>query len=243
MSSPNIRALPPELKLNIVSLCDRASYALTAARVVFGAEVPDVWHQVTQRLMPEVRGLPVGNPFRGVAPATLAAVNAPAVLDRAHAAAQQFAPSSPLVADLHQAAELRWVARLAAYVATAPQPARAGYATAVERVRAVHDNPAETTLDLRNLGLASLPPGMGRLTELQALYLSDNPFPELPAELAALQALVDLEIRNTGVTSAPFELNRRTFPHLTHVGTAGTPLPPFYFSTWAPSGGNHGWLS
>jgi hypothetical protein len=181
--------------------------------------------------MPGLRGLPPVNVFaRGAAPAPLALANDARTLASARAATLTFAPRSPLVAHLHQAEELRWAQDLAAWVEGAPEALRPRYEDAAQRTRAAHDTPFQTTLDLAELGLLTLPPGLHRLAHLRFLYVNDNPITELPAELVELRALEDLELRNTNITALPFA--PRDLPRLRHLGTRGTPVPAYYRNTW-----------
>lgn len=59
------------------------------------------------------------------------------------------------------------------------------------------------TLNLRNLGLSSLPSSIGDLVFLRALYLDRNPLLDLPMEMAALAELHTLSLERVPLDSLP----------------------------------------
>ncbi|MBL7188608.1 MAG: leucine-rich repeat domain-containing protein [Phycisphaerae bacterium] len=74
--------------------------------------------------------------------------------------------------------------------------------------RAAREN--ETSLDLSCEGLTSLPPEIGRLTNLTELFLDNNQLTSVPAELGQLTHLTQLWLSGNQLTSVPVELGLLT---------------------------------
>ncbi len=84
-----------------------------------------------------------------------------------------------------------------------------------------------TELNLSRLGVEALPPELGRLTNLERLYLTGNRLTALPSELGGLTNLRDLSLRGNRLMVLPPELGRLT--NLTQLWLRGnrlTVLPP-----------------
>jgi len=63
-----------------------------------------------------------------------------------------------------------------------------------------------TDLDLRDLGLTTLPPEIGQLTALKVLGLADNQITTLPPELWSLTELEELYLSGNQLTALPPEI-------------------------------------
>jgi Leucine rich repeat len=74
------------------------------------------------------------------------------------------------------------------------------------------------TLDLKGLGLTSLPAGIGRLTELKGLDLDYNRLKTLPSEIGGLTSLAHLELKGNLLQRLPHEIEQLT--ELTYLGLA-----------------------
>jgi Leucine-rich repeat (LRR) protein len=68
----------------------------------------------------------------------------------------------------------------------------------------------DTKLDLSNLGLHSVPPELGQLTNLTGLNLASNQITTLPPELGRLTNLTTLNLDENQIVSIPPELGRLT---------------------------------
>ena len=71
---------------------------------------------------------------------------------------------------------------------------------APERIARVHSEGAKD-LDLRSLGLTSLPPEISALTQLQTLNLNNNQLTSLPPEISALTQLRQLNLAGNQLVS------------------------------------------
>ena len=84
-----------------------------------------------------------------------------------------------------------------------------GYAEALPRIKICHES-AQTSLDLSGLGLITLPPEMGQLTALTALFLGDNRLTVLPPEIGQLTALTTLDLSGNRLAALPPEIGQLT---------------------------------
>ncbi len=87
----------------------------------------------------------------------------------------------------------------------------------VKAIRAWLNDPANATvlnqilgLDFSNLNLRFLPPEIGKLTELQRLYLNNNLIVEIPAEIGKLTKLQELVLHNNKIREIPAEIGELT---------------------------------
>jgi internalin A len=83
------------------------------------------------------------------------------------------------------------------------------YAEALRRIKACL-RMKQTSLDLGGLGLSSLPPEIGQLTALTALYLHSNQLSSLPPEIGQLTALTELSIAHNQLRNLPPEIGQLT---------------------------------
>ncbi len=90
-----------------------------------------------------------------------------------------------------------------------------------------------TILDLSRLGLTSLPPAIGRLTNLQELDLRQNALTELPPEIGQLESLQRLYLLSNALTSLPPEMGQ--LENLQVLNLRGNPLPSDFPFTLADS--------
>jgi len=65
-------------------------------------------------------------------------------------------------------------------------------------------------LDLAFNNLVRLDPAISELTNLQILWLNDNPLREIPVELSKCLKLRELDLKNTYVISLPREMANLT---------------------------------
>ncbi len=79
-----------------------------------------------------------------------------------------------------------------------------------------------TEISLPYMGIKSLPPEIGQLTNLTTLFLSGNQLTSLPKELGQLTKLYDLYMHNNKLKSVPAELGRLT--NLTKLRLDGNQL-------------------
>ena len=84
-----------------------------------------------------------------------------------------------------------------------------GYETAQERIRACRER-GDSGLDLRKLGLTTLPPEITQLTALTSLNLSRNTLTTLPPEIGRLTALTSLDLWDNRLTALPPEIGHLT---------------------------------
>ena len=83
--------------------------------------------------------------------------------------------------------------------------ANKAYKFALESIKkAERENP--TLLELSRIGLESLPPEIGKLTNLMMLDLSDNRLTSLPPEIGNLKKLIMLDLDNNQITHLPKEI-------------------------------------
>ncbi len=122
------------------------------------------------------------------------------------------------------------------------------YQTAIDRIRQAADSRAET-LDLSNLGLTSLPPEIGQLTNLKELNIfcntqsttymtatgkmehkniySGRELANLPPEIGQLASLTQLNLMGNRLTSLPPEIGQlASLTQLNLMGNQLTSLPP-----------------
>ncbi|MEM1279938.1 MAG: COR domain-containing protein [Cyanobacteria bacterium P01_H01_bin.152] len=83
--------------------------------------------------------------------------------------------------------------------------ADAGYAEAERQIREAIANQV-TELNLSGLGLKTVPPSIGQLANLTALYLDHNQLTALPKELCQLANLTTLYLHQNQLTAVPKEL-------------------------------------
>jgi internalin A len=99
----------------------------------------------------------------------------------------------------------------------------AAYTVAQERIASL----ARHTLDLRDLGLTSLPPEIWNLTALTYLDLDGNSLTALPPEIGNLTALAFLRLDGNSLTTLPPEIGNLTALTLLDLDSNGlTALPP-----------------
>jgi internalin A len=96
---------------------------------------------------------------------------------------------------------------------------------ALERIRQAADSGAES-LDLSSLGLTSLPPEIGQLTNLKKLNLSSNQLDNLPSEIGQLTNLIQFDL-----SSNPFGIYRNLLTSLPPEITELTNLTKLYLSS------------
>src|SRR5437667_270441 len=65
-----------------------------------------------------------------------------------------------------------------------------------------------TSLDLSRLGLTSIPPEIGQLTQLARLSLSNNQLTSVPPEIGQLRQLARLYLSNNQLAELPDSLRR-----------------------------------
>lgn len=87
--------------------------------------------------------------------------------------------------------------------------AKPEYLTALELIRQAKREYA-TLLDLSFMKLTTLPPEIGQLTRLTALFLSGNQLTALPSEIGQFNELTILDISNNQLTALPPEIIRLT---------------------------------
>src|SRR2546425_92775 len=80
------------------------------------------------------------------------------------------------------------------------------YAEALKRIESCRKE-KQSRLDLNGLGLTTLPPEIGQLTALTALYLHDNQLTTLPPEIGQLTALLALAISDNPLPAELLKLN------------------------------------
>jgi len=90
-------------------------------------------------------------------------------------------------------------------VATMHSKADAAYDEALQRIC---KRERKTTLDLRGLDLAALPPEIGRLTNLRAFLLQGNQLTTLPEEIGQLTDLRTLDLARNQLTTLPKNLGQ-----------------------------------
>ena len=81
-------------------------------------------------------------------------------------------------------------------------PKGKGYEEALRRIAEAKDT-AMASLNLRGLGLADLPPELGRIRSLKKLSLSGNHLASLPPKLGQLKSLRELDLEHNQLTSLP----------------------------------------
>ena len=117
-------------------------------------------------------------------------------------------------------------------------PVSPGYAEALRRIATAGDGSenvgctsgSRPCLRLSGLGLTQLPPGIGQLTQLELLVLSDNQLTTLPPEIGQLTNLTDLRIHNNQLTALPPEIGWLTnLQHLYLNDNQLTTVPPELF--------------
>ncbi|MCA1900428.1 MAG: leucine-rich repeat domain-containing protein [Chloroflexi bacterium] len=97
---------------------------------------------------------------------------------------------------------------------------------ALERIRQAADSGAES-LDLSGLGLTSLPPEIGRLTNLDSMLLFQNKLTSLPPEISQLTGLTHLSLWDNKLSNLSLEIVQLT--NLTELDLSKnqlTSLPP-----------------
>lgn len=81
------------------------------------------------------------------------------------------------------------------------------YDTALERIEACRVSQS-TRLDLEELGLTRLPPQLFELTNLTALYSSDNKLIDLPPQIGQLKALTHLFLNSNHISDLPPQIGQ-----------------------------------
>ena len=92
---------------------------------------------------------------------------------------------------------------------------------ALKRIEAARAG-GHDTLDLSGLGLTSVPPEIGQLTELTELDLSGNQLTSLPSEIGQLAELTELNLYGNHLALLPPEIWRLT--KLEHLSLGGNEL-------------------
>jgi Leucine-rich repeat (LRR) protein len=92
------------------------------------------------------------------------------------------------------------------------------YAEALRRIEEAAANESGR-LDLRGLGLETLPPEIGQLTNVEFLLLSDNHLTTLPPEIGQLSKLWALNLASNRLTTLPDELWQLTRLSILELGS------------------------
>lgn len=103
------------------------------------------------------------------------------------------------------------------------------YQTALDRIRQAADSGAEY-LDLSKLGLISLPPEIGQLTNLTQLDLAGNQLTSLPIEIGQLISLTRLIIADNKLIELPAEIGQIT--NLAHLNLSNNQLTNLSPELW-----------
>lgn len=88
-------------------------------------------------------------------------------------------------------------------------PDSSPYEVAQQRIASAASSGADK-LNLSGLGLKSLPPEIGQLTQLKELYLCDNQLRSLRPEIGQLTKLRELDLKNNQLSSLPPEIGQLT---------------------------------
>lgn len=117
---------------------------------------------------------------------------------------QPFIDGNPLT-DPSQAVIDEGMSAVLAYLRNQADEQLSPYDIALARIEEAAASEA-TTLDLSDLGLTVLPPEIGQLTNLQALYIGNNELTSLPPEIGKLTQLTVLHAMDNALTSLPSEI-------------------------------------
>jgi leucine-rich repeat protein SHOC2 len=106
------------------------------------------------------------------------------------------------------------------------QETQSPYEIALERIEAAEQDGA-STLELNYLGLTEVPPEIGRLSNLQKLYLYGNKLSSLPPEIGNLSSLQELYLYDNKLSSLPPEIgNLSNLQELYLYNNQLSSLPP-----------------
>jgi Leucine-rich repeat (LRR) protein len=86
-------------------------------------------------------------------------------------------------------------------------------------------------LDLSCNNIVRLDPRIGELSQLQILWLNDNPLREVPLELSNCLKLRELDLKNTFIVTLPREISNLT--SLLQLNLDGCPTKDSLTSTYA----------
>lgn len=98
----------------------------------------------------------------------------------------------------------------------------------------VFDLPLLRRLDLSNNEIRSLPPDLGKLRNLEQLWLNDNPLESLPDEIEGCVSLRHLDVRNTSLRKLPSILGR--LDSIIEMNLLNTKLEPEVQEVYAKGG-------
>lgn len=120
----------------------------------------------------------------------------------------------------------KFSAGLSKWVDEAPPGEKGARQTAAEKIRNVCKN-KETTLDLKRLGLSTLPPELRYLRWLKVLDVSHNNMREIPNELTELVRLEEIDLSHNQITAIPdgfFKIESLRIFRASHNGLTQVPL-------------------